>query len=41
LYSCNGTSFSSETENISNQGKQRGLFISGHGLSPQPYLKQP
>ncbi len=35
-YSCDVsdvTSFSSETHNIGNQGKWRGLFISGHGLS--------
>ncbi len=32
--------FPSETQNISKQGKQRGLFISEHGLSAQPYLKQ-
>ena len=41
LYSCDVTSFSSETQNISNQGKKRGLFISGYALSAQPYLKQP
>ncbi len=41
LYSCDVTSFSSETQNIRNQGKKRGLFISGHGLSAQPYLKHP
>jgi hypothetical protein len=41
LYSCDVTSFSSETQNIMNQGKKIGLFISGHGLSAQPYLKQP
>ncbi len=33
--------FLSETQNISNQGKFRGLFIGQHGLSAQPYLKQP
>jgi len=26
---------------ISNQGKHRGLFISGYGLNAQPFLKQP
>ncbi len=41
MYSCDVTSFSLKTKNISNQGKYRGLFISGHGLSAQPYLKQP
>ncbi len=41
MYSCDVTSFSSETQNISNQGKERGHFISGHGLNVQPYLKQP
>ena len=41
MYSCDVTSLSSETPNISNQGKQAGLFISGHGLSAQPYLKHP
>jgi hypothetical protein len=41
LYSCDVTSFSPETQNKNNQGKQRGLFISGHGLSAQPRLKQP
>ncbi len=24
-----------------NQGKNRGLLFSGHGLSAQPYIKQP
>ncbi len=33
--------FLSETQNKNNQGKKRGLFISGPGLSAQPYLKQP
>ncbi len=41
MYSCDVTRFSSETQNISNQGKLRGLSISGHGLSAQPHLKQP
>ncbi len=41
MYSCDVTSFSSATQNINNQGKQRGLFISVHGLRAQPYLKQP
>ncbi len=41
LYSCDVTSFSSETQNKNNQGKYRGLFISRHRLSAQPYLKQP
>ncbi len=41
MFSCDVTSFSSEIQNMNNQGKQRGLFISGHGLSAQPYLKQP
>ncbi len=28
-------------QNKNNQDKQRGLFICEHGLSAQPYLKQP
>jgi hypothetical protein len=35
LYSCDVPSNSSETQNKSNQGKQRELFISEHGLSAQ------
>ncbi len=38
MYSCDVTTFSSETQN---QGKVRVLFIGGHGLSAQPYLEQP
>jgi hypothetical protein len=41
LDSCDVTSFSSETQNENNQGKKRGLFISRHVQSAQPYLKQP
>ncbi len=36
MYGCDITSFSSDTQNINNQGNQR-----GYGLSAQPYLKQP
>jgi hypothetical protein len=35
LFSCDVTSFSSETQNISNQGKQRELFLVDMAL----YLK--
>ncbi len=39
LYNCDVASYSSETQNKNNQGKSRGLLISGHGLSTQPILK--
>jgi hypothetical protein len=39
LYTCDATSFSSETQNKNNQGKLRGLFIGGHELSAHRYRK--
>jgi hypothetical protein len=39
LYNCDVPSYSSETQNKNNQGKSRGLLISGHLLSTQPILK--
>ncbi len=40
MYSCDVTIFHQKLKN-SNQGNQRRLLFSGHGLSAQPYLKQP